>query len=275
MNRHAVAEKNVSYITVPIVFFFYSYYLRWFWYHLSICQFGFSRGTHAYCEAKVCNTGRRTVWMFIEVKIDRVKVPLKRNFHMWDFYLIIKFELYFEILPTFLRIRQAKTAFSAVRSWPVEPKIGCITLMRRWKFRVIMGEETNVQSARKTSFQLRCDPGWFGCSIAFFMQWACLSTHRKNNFNPNVPHKVWVIRIVYSVPIYCWNIIAKPLGQLRAVKQLITGALDLKRRRVDHEAFQSIQLDISRIFYVSKQTSASCLKIAKRSGHLVKWRALI
>ena len=58
------------------------------------------------------------------------------------------------------------------------------------------------------------------------------------------------------------------------MKQLITVALDLKRRRVHPEAFQSIQLDISRIFDVSKQTSASC-KIAKRSGHLVKWRSLI
>ena len=48
------------------------------------------------------------------------------------------------------------------------------------------------------------------------------------------------------------------LGHLRAVKQLITVALDLKRRRVDPEAFQSIQLDIPRIFYVTKQTSASC-----------------
>ena len=48
------------------------------------------------------------------------------------------------------------------------------------------------------------------------------------------------------------------LGHLRAVKQSITVASDLKRRRVDPEAFQSIQLDISRIFYVSKQTSASC-----------------
>ena len=49
------------------------------------------------------------------------------------------------------------------------------------------------------------------------------------------------------------------LGHLRAVKQLfITVALDLKRRRVDPEAFQSIQLDISRIFHVGKQTSASC-----------------
>ena len=49
-----------------------------------------------------------------------------------------------------------------------------------------------------------------------------------------------------------------PLGHLRAVKQLTTVALHLKRRRVDPEAFQSIQLDISRIFHVSKQTSASC-----------------
>ena len=45
---------------------------------------------------------------------------------------------------------------------------------------------------------------------------------------------------------------------LIAVKQLITVALDLKRQRVDPEPFQSIQLDISRIFYVSKQTRASC-----------------
>ena len=37
------------------------------------------------------------------------------------------------------------------------------------------------------------------------------------------------------------------LGHLRAVKQLIAVAVDLKRRRVDPEAFQSIQLDISRI----------------------------
>ena len=48
------------------------------------------------------------------------------------------------------------------------------------------------------------------------------------------------------------------LVHLRAVKQLITVALDLKRRRVDPETFQSIQLDMSGIFYVSKQTSASC-----------------
>ena len=48
------------------------------------------------------------------------------------------------------------------------------------------------------------------------------------------------------------------LGHLRAVKQLITVALDLKRRLVHPEVFQSIQLDISRIFYVSKQKSASC-----------------
>ena len=48
------------------------------------------------------------------------------------------------------------------------------------------------------------------------------------------------------------------LGHRRAVKQFITVALDLKRRRVDPEAFQSIQLDISWIFYVSKQTVVSC-----------------
>ena len=46
-----------------------------------------------------------------------------------------------------------------------------------------------------------------------------------------------------------------PLGHLRAVTQLITVALDLKRRRIDPEAFQ----DISRIFYGSKQTSCKLL----------------
>ena len=48
------------------------------------------------------------------------------------------------------------------------------------------------------------------------------------------------------------------LGHLRGVKQLPTVAFDLKRRKVDPEAFQSIQLDICMTFYVSKQTSASC-----------------
>ena len=42
------------------------------------------------------------------------------------------------------------------------------------------------------------------------------------------------------------------------VEQLTTVVLDLKRRRVDPEAFQSIQLDISMIFYVGKLSSASC-----------------
>ena len=34
------------------------------------------------------------------------------------------------------------------------------------------------------------------------------------------------------------------LGHLRAVKQSVTVALDLKRRRVDPKAFKSIQLNI-------------------------------
>ena len=49
------------------------------------------------------------------------------------------------------------------------------------------------------------------------------------------------------------------LGHVRVVKQLITVVLHLKRWRVDPEAFQSIQLDISMIFYVGKLSSASCL----------------
>ena len=40
--------------------------------------------------------------------------------------------------------------------------------------------------------------------------------------------------------------------------QLTTVILDLKRWRVDREAFLSIQLDISMIFYVGKLSSASC-----------------
>ena len=48
------------------------------------------------------------------------------------------------------------------------------------------------------------------------------------------------------------------LGRLRAVKQLITAALDLEEVRELILRPQSIQLHISRIFHVSKQTSASC-----------------
>ena len=42
------------------------------------------------------------------------------------------------------------------------------------------------------------------------------------------------------------------------MKKLTTVVLDLKRWRVDPEALQSIQLDISMIFYVGKLSSASC-----------------
>ena len=63
------------------------------------------------------------------------------------------------------------------------------------------------------------------------------------------------------------------LGHFRAVKWLQTVALTMTRWTVDPGAFQSIQLEISGIFYVSKQTSTSCY-IAKQSGHLVKWPAL-
>ena len=48
------------------------------------------------------------------------------------------------------------------------------------------------------------------------------------------------------------------LGHLRAVTPSMTVALDLRRRRVHPEAFESIQSDISRIFYLSNQASASC-----------------
>lgn len=69
----------------------------------------------------------RHFWCTVRFKNSKLKVILKRNFRMWDFYLIIKFEPHLEILPTFfLRIRQAKTAFPAVRSWPVEPKLAAI-----------------------------------------------------------------------------------------------------------------------------------------------------
>ena len=48
------------------------------------------------------------------------------------------------------------------------------------------------------------------------------------------------------------------LGHLRAVKQLKTVALDLEEVRELILRPQCIQLHISRIFHVSKQTSASC-----------------
>ena len=48
------------------------------------------------------------------------------------------------------------------------------------------------------------------------------------------------------------------LGHLRAVKQLKTVALDLEEVRELILRPQSIQLHISSIFHVSKQTSASC-----------------
>ena len=60
----------------------------------------------------------------------------------------------------------------------------------------------------------------------------------------------------------------------QSCKAVNSSSLRPEEARVDPEAFQSLQSDISRIFYVSKQTSASC-KNAKRSGHLVKWGSLI
>ena len=48
------------------------------------------------------------------------------------------------------------------------------------------------------------------------------------------------------------------------MKQLITIVLDLKRWRVDPEALQVIQLDISMIFYVGKLSSASCYSLNDR-----------
>ena len=48
------------------------------------------------------------------------------------------------------------------------------------------------------------------------------------------------------------------LGHLRGVKQLKTVALDLEEVRELILRPQSIQLHISRIFHVSKQTIASC-----------------
>ena len=48
------------------------------------------------------------------------------------------------------------------------------------------------------------------------------------------------------------------LGHLRALKQLKTVALDLEEVRELILRPQSIQLHISRIFHVRKQTIASC-----------------
>ena len=61
------------------------------------------------------------------------------------------------------------------------------------------------------------------------------------------------------------------LGHLRAVKQLITVASDLKRRRVHPEAFQSVQLDTSRIFDVSKQTTVRRVRVVKSQNGQDTW----
>ena len=45
------------------------------------------------------------------------------------------------------------------------------------------------------------------------------------------------------------------LGHLKAVKQLVTVVLDLKKWKIDPEAGLSVYF---RMFYVKKQTSASC-----------------
>ena len=100
-----------------------------------------------------------------------IKVPLKRNFRMWDFCLIIKFEPYLETLPTFFfacserkllfqqfEVDRLSLKLAAILARPKQrcDVTGCITLLPRWKFRVIMGEETSVRSPRKHSLgQLR------------------------------------------------------------------------------------------------------------------------
>ena len=66
--------------------------------------------------------------------------PLKWNFHIWDFFLTIKFEPYLEALPTCLCMQWAKIAFSTVGSWLMEPKLGChlgaaeTTLWHHWLY---------------------------------------------------------------------------------------------------------------------------------------------
>ena len=59
------------------------------------------------------------------------------------------------------------------------------------------------------------------------------------------------------------------LGHLRTVKQLITVALDLKTWRVDPVAFQSFQLNVFRIFYVSNQRSA--VQVVKSQNDQETW----
>ena len=63
---------------------------------------------------------------------------------------------------------------------------------------------------------------------------------------------LWEKKLVFEAPE------KHSLGHLRAVKQLKTVALDLEEVRELILRPQSIQLHISRIFHVSKQTSASC-----------------
>ena len=82
---------------------------------------------------------------------------------MWDFCVVIKFPPYLETLQTFFAYGKRKLLFQpfevgllnpklvAILAWPKQSSdvIGCITLMLRWKFRVIMGEENTVRSPPK------------------------------------------------------------------------------------------------------------------------------
>ena len=48
------------------------------------------RGAHMrICDAKDCKTGRWTIWMFIKVRIDRVKGQMNQNFDLFYFSSIL------------------------------------------------------------------------------------------------------------------------------------------------------------------------------------------
>ena len=90
---------------------------------------------------------------------------------MWDFWLVIKFQPYLETLQTFFSYGKRKLLFqpfevgwlspklAAILVQPKQPSdvIGCITLMPRWNFRVIMGEENTFEASQKTSQSCKAD----------------------------------------------------------------------------------------------------------------------
>ena len=77
---------------------------------------------------------------------------------MWDRRLIIKFKPYLETLPTFFEYGSKLAGWAQNWSWSWRGQNSLVTSlvvldMPRWKFRVIMGEETSARSPQKNIFR--------------------------------------------------------------------------------------------------------------------------